>query len=77
MPVDKSKIIVSVSDLCFSYGDNHILKDITLDIHAGDYVGIIGPNGGGKTTLIKLILGILSSQSGTYLSELSSNLLRT
>lgn len=64
MSIDKSQIIVSVSDVSFSYGDNQVLKDITLDIHSGDYVGIIGPNGGGKTTLVKLILGLLKPEKG-------------
>ena len=64
MPIDRSKIIISVSDLSFSYGENLVLKDIFLDIHRGDYVGIIGPNGGGKTTLIKLILGLIKPEKG-------------
>jgi len=64
MSVETNKIIVSVNNLSYSYGNNQVLKDINFDIHSGDYVGIIGPNGGGKTTLVKLILGILQPQTG-------------
>lgn len=64
MPVKPPQTIISVKGLNFSYGDNHVIKDVNLDIHSGDYVGIIGPNGGGKTTLVKLILGLLHPDSG-------------
>ena len=59
MQVDHSKNIIGIKDLCFSYGNDEVLKDITFNIHQGDYLGIIGPNGAGKTTLLKLILGLL------------------
>lgn len=62
---DHSKNIISIKDVCFSYDKNEILKNITLNIHQGDYVGIIGPNGAGKTTLLKLILGLLPLPSGS------------
>lgn len=41
-----------------------MLRDVTLDIYKGDFLGIIGPNGGGKTTLLKVILGLLKPASG-------------
>ncbi len=50
--------IVSARDLCFQYTRTPVLEHISFDVQAGDYVGIIGPNGGGKTTLLKLILGL-------------------
>ncbi len=55
---------MSVKNLTFRYGSNAILEKITFDIHAGDYIGIVGPNGGGKTTLLKLMLGLLKPESG-------------
>ena len=57
--------IVEIKNLNFEYNGETILKDINLTIEKGDYLAIIGPNGGGKTTLIKLILGLLKPTSGT------------
>ena len=57
--------VVSVADLSFAYGHLLVLENINLTIQKGDFLGIIGPNGGGKTTLIKLILGLLKPQQGT------------
>ncbi len=59
--------IIRVRNVSYSYQktDNPVLKDIDFDIHAGDFVGIIGPNGGGKTTLLKLIINILPLQKGS------------
>jgi zinc transport system ATP-binding protein len=70
----KNKII-EINNLNFE----NILKDISLEIYEGDFVAIIGSNGGGKSTLIKLLLGILEKSSGTISlfgkpkSEISSN----
>ena len=52
--------IVSVKNLSVSYQDNVALSKVNLDIYHDDFLGIIGPNGGGKTTLIKAILGLLN-----------------
>jgi zinc transport system ATP-binding protein len=53
--------------LSVGYGQNIILQDINLSIHQFDFVGIIGPNGGGKTTLLKALLGLLPPLSGEIL----------
>jgi zinc transport system ATP-binding protein len=63
--VDHSKNIVEVKNVSFSYGQGTVLKNISLNIHKGDYLGIVGPNGGGKTTLLKVMLGLLIPDSGT------------
>jgi len=55
---------VDVQDLWFSYHEKPVLLDINLLIRQGDFLAILGPNGGGKTTLIKLILGILKPDQG-------------
>jgi zinc transport system ATP-binding protein len=60
----KKQIEISVRHLSFSYGTHEVLKDIDLDIYKGDYLAIIGPNGGGKTTLMKLLLGLLTPTAG-------------
>ncbi len=65
MPVDHSNTIIKIEHLSFAYGDNQVLQDVSLDIHAGDYLGIIGPNGGGKTTLIRLLVGLEQPDKGT------------
>jgi zinc transport system ATP-binding protein len=57
--------IVDIQELCYTYGGQDILHDINLSIYEGDFVSIIGPNGGGKTTLLKLILGLLKPTRGT------------
>jgi zinc transport system ATP-binding protein len=57
--------VVSIHDLHFSYGRHPVLEDVHLDIVAGDFVSIIGPNGGGKTTLLRLMLGLLPPHRGT------------
>src|SRR5690625_7274475 len=58
------KPIVQIKNLHYTYEDRRALSDINLDIHQGDFLGLIGPNGGGKTTLIKLILGLITTQQG-------------
>ena len=45
-------IIVSAQGICAGYGDREVLHDASLDVDGHDYIGIIGPNGGGKTTFI-------------------------
>jgi zinc transport system ATP-binding protein len=66
MVPDHTKNIVEIKNLSYSYTiGTPVLKDIDLNIHKGDYLGIVGPNGGGKSTLIKLILGLIKPQSGT------------
>ncbi len=57
--------LIGIRGLTFGYGRTAVLEDVSLDILEKDYVLVIGPNGGGKTTLLKLILGILKPWSGT------------
>ena len=58
------KIIAELTDVCKSFGNNVIVKDFTSTILRGDKIGLVGPNGIGKTTLLKLILGELQPDSG-------------
>ena len=50
--------IVDITHLDFAYGQQLVLKHINLQIEAGSTLGLIGPNGGGKTTLMRLMLGL-------------------
>ncbi len=56
--------LIQVRDLTVGYGSNIILRDVNLDINDQDFIGVIGPNGGGKTTLLKALLGLLKPIKG-------------
>ena len=59
-----SEKVIEVEHVYFSYGSTPILEDITFSVEKGDFCVIIGPNGGGKTTLLKLLLGIIKPKKG-------------
>lgn len=52
--------MISICDLSFSYGEREVLSHIHLDYISSQFLGIIGNNGGGKSTLLKLILGLIN-----------------
>lgn len=58
------KTIIKFEKVSFCYQIKPILKDVNLTISEGDFIGIIGPNGGGKTTLLKLLMGMLTPHFG-------------
>ena len=58
-------VVLSMKNVTVAYGDTVVLDDVSLDIHDHDSVGIIGPNGGGKTTLLKVMLGLIKPVKGT------------
>ena len=57
--------LIDISDVTAAYGSKTVLRDVSLTLWEGDFLGIIGPNGGGKTTLLKVILGLLQPISGS------------
>lgn len=58
--------MICISSLSYTYPRNHhVFSDVSLDIHSGEFWGILGKNGAGKTTLIDLILGIKFPTSGS------------
>ncbi len=59
------KIILSIEGLSFKYDDQTVLEDVTIQVEEGEFIGIFGPNGGGKTTLLKLMMGMLRPEKGT------------
>lgn len=56
---------LSASHLSFSYPDQPVLSGVNFEIKPGEFVGIIGPNGGGKSTLLELLMGFLIPSSGS------------
>lgn len=66
---------VTLDHVSFAYQDALVLKDISVAVKPGEFIGVIGPNGGGKTTLLKLIMGFLKPTSGkiTLFSEPANN----
>jgi len=59
------KLVLEANDLHFAHGDNVLVRNFSTTILRGDKIGVIGPNGIGKSTLIKLLLGELKPDQGT------------
>lgn len=59
-----SKPAIHIDDLSVNYGQTPALTGVCFDVSEGEYLGIIGPNGGGKSTLLKAILGLVPISSG-------------
>jgi len=57
--------IVEIRNVFFSYNGQEVLQDVNFDVHQGDFIAMIGPNGGGKTTLLRLMLGLLEPAQGS------------
>lgn len=62
---DTNSVIISIDKLSAAYDNHRVLHNVDLKVYKNDFLGVIGPNGGGKTTLIKCILGLMKPQSGT------------
>ena len=56
---------IQINNLSVCYGQNTALSNICLSVEKGEYLGIIGPNGGGKSTLLKAIIGLVKPSSGS------------
>ncbi len=57
--------VIEVRNLSFAYPLTPVLEDATFSIERGDFVCVVGPNGGGKTPLLRVLLGLLTPQAGT------------
>ncbi len=64
MSVEHSPVCIELKDISFQYNELPVLESVNASVTEGDFVGIIGPNGGGKTTLLKIILGLLEPSQG-------------
>lgn len=60
-----SEPLIALHNVRFSYNATPVLENVDLEIRSGDFVAMIGPNGGGKTTLMKIMLGLLRPTAGT------------
>ena len=60
----KDERVIAIEDVSFSYEGPPVLEHVTLDVERGEMLGIVGPNGGGKSTLLKIILGLLRPDGG-------------
>lgn len=66
----RNKSVVSVrpilqfDDVWFRYAQRHVLESVSFAVHEGEFVSIVGPNGGGKTTLLRLAMGFLTPERG-------------
>ena len=57
--------LIKLNNVTAGYDNGIVLRDVSITVSDQDFIGVIGPNGGGKTTLIKLILGLIKPFSGT------------
>lgn len=65
--------ILELKNISFQYEKQNVLENINLDILNNDFLAIIGPNGGGKSTLLKLILGLLKTKDGKIVKHLKND----
>ncbi len=61
--------IITVKNMSKSYGDHRVLKDITFGFESGQIIGLLGPNGSGKTSLIKILVGLINDYTGEVLID--------
>lgn len=64
---DESDVLIECRDVYKSFGDKHILRGVSFKIRHGEAVGIIGPSGTGKSTILKIIAGLLAPDKGEVL----------
>lgn len=65
--------ILELEEICYSYDKQNVLENINLDILANDFLAIIGPNGGGKSTLLKIILGLNKVKNGKLAKHIKND----
>lgn len=63
------RALVRFENVALGYGRQRVLEDLTFTLYDGDFLGLVGPNGSGKTTIVKALLGILEPQGGRIVYE--------
>ncbi|XP_019228879.1 PREDICTED: protein TRIGALACTOSYLDIACYLGLYCEROL 3, chloroplastic isoform X3 [Nicotiana attenuata] len=66
-PEEESDVLIECRNVCKSFGDKHILRGVSFKIRHGEAVGIIGPSGTGKSTILKIMAGLLAPDKGEVL----------
>lgn len=61
--------VISVKNLSKSYGSKHVLSDVSFELERGHIIGLLGPNGSGKTSLIKIFTGLINDYTGEVLID--------
>lgn len=61
---DEREVLLSLKNVGMSWDGREVLRNVSFDVHRGDFIAITGPNGGGKTTLLRILLGLLRPTSG-------------
>ena len=62
---ERGEVLLSLDGVSMSWDGREVLHDVSFDVRSGDFMAITGPNGGGKTTLLRILLGLLRPTSGT------------
>ena len=57
--------VIQINNMWAGYDNDLVLEDINMTVHEKDFIGLIGPNGGGKTTLMRVLLGDVRPIKGT------------
>jgi zinc transport system ATP-binding protein len=57
--------VVRMENVSFAYDGVPALEDVSLEVEDGEFLGLVGPNGGGKSTLLRIVLGLLAPDAGT------------
>ncbi|MCV5224039.1 ATP-binding cassette domain-containing protein, partial [Escherichia coli] len=65
-PKTPAETLLEVRGLTYSYdGEKNVLEDVSFDIKRGEFVSVLGKNGSGKSTITKLIMGVIEADSGS------------
>lgn len=59
------KPVIEIENVTFSYDGATVLEDVSMTVHERDFLSVVGPNGGGKTTILKLVLGLIRPAKGS------------
>ncbi len=63
-PAQQAPVAIGMTGVCLEFGGLEVLRDVNLEVRQGEFIAIIGPSGGGKSTLLRLVAGLLEATSG-------------